>query len=118
MLPRPTPNGLMPPSESTMAKYGLSFASWWALAERQGFVCAICKKLPSSCRLNIDHVHVNGWAKMDPGARALWVRGLLCYWDNSHTCGRGVTLFRAENMVAYLKQPLPFNVATNTREEA
>jgi hypothetical protein len=48
-------------------RYGITEAEYTALFEKQGGVCAICKKLPQK-RLCVDHVH-------DETKR---VRGLLC----------------------------------------
>jgi Recombination endonuclease VII len=47
-------------------RYGISRADYDALFERQGRVCAICRK-PSKERLCVDHCHVTGM-----------IRGLLC----------------------------------------
>lgn len=107
-----TPNGLLMPKPETLRKYGLGPSSWFALAKSQGFVCAICGKLPSSCRLVIDHHHVTGWKQMPPEQKALWVRGLLCWVDNEKTVGRGMTPERLRAGAAYLERPKPFNAAT------
>ena len=50
--------------------------------QKQGGVCAICKRVPPSLRLNIDHEHVKGWKKMPPEQRKQYVRGLLCFQCN------------------------------------
>jgi Autographiviridae endonuclease VII len=47
-------------------RYGISRADYDALFERQGGLCAICRK-PSKQRLCVDHCHVTGM-----------IRGLLC----------------------------------------
>lgn len=99
------------PGAATLARYGLSVESWNQLADLQGRVCYVCRKLPSSGLLNIDHEHVAGWAKMPDHARALYVRGLLCYWCNSHFVGRGITIAKASRVLDYLKKPLPFSIA-------
>jgi hypothetical protein len=51
--------------------YGISRADYDALFERQGWLCAICRK-PSKQRLCVDHCHVTGM-----------IRGLLCRQCNS-----------------------------------
>jgi hypothetical protein len=108
---KPPVTELLPPLPETMAKYGLTPASWRQLADRQGGVCAVCKKLPTTGRLHIDHVHAKGWSKMPHGARAIYVRGLLCHWCNRSYVGRGITVAKSEAVTAYLKQSMPFNVA-------
>ena len=52
--------------EHLKRKYGISRTDYDALFERQGGVCAICRK-PSKERLCVDHCHVTGM-----------IRGLLC----------------------------------------
>jgi hypothetical protein len=99
------------PRAETLAKYGLTLEAWRQLVKRQGGVCAICRTLPKTQRLCIDHVHVRGWAAMEPGARALFVRGLLCFFCNKYYCGRAITVRKARNLVEYLEQEMPFNVA-------
>lgn len=99
---------LVQPSQETLDKYGLTVERWLYLAEKQGFVCAICGKLPKTCRLNIDHEHVKGWKKMAPEERVGWVRGLLCFWCNKSYCGRSITVEKAKAMVVYLEQRPPF----------
>lgn len=88
----------------TLRKYGLTAEAWRAIFHRQGGVCAVCKRLPESGRLNVDHDHAPGWKKMPPEERVLYVRGLLCYYCNKAYVGRGITVERAENVVVYLKQ--------------
>lgn len=102
---------LLPPLPETMATYGLTPESWRQIVAMQGGVCAICRKLPASGRLCIDHIHVAGWKHMKPGQRALYVRGLLCFVCNRYYCGRGITIAKAKNLVKYLEQPLPFSLA-------
>lgn len=92
-----------PPSAVTLKKYGLTADEWLLLLEVQGGVCAICLKAPPSGRLNIDHEHAKGWKKMEPEQRKLWVRGLLCWTCNLYILGRGVSVFRLQNALNYLK---------------
>ena len=91
------------PSQATLKKYGLTEEKWLAIAASQGNVCAICKKEPSSGRLNTDHEHVKNWKKMPAEQRALYVRGLLCYICNFRVLTRGMTLEKAQNAVTYLE---------------
>ncbi len=91
------------PSAVTLKKYGLTADEWQLILDAQGGVCAICKKMPPSGRLNVDHEHVKGWKKMPPEQRKLYVRGLLCWTDNLYVLGRGVSIARLENALKYLK---------------
>jgi hypothetical protein len=99
---------LRPPSALTLRKYGLTLVLWLELAKRQNHVCAVCRKLPKTGLLNIDHEHVKGWKKMLPEERVKWVRGLLCHWCNRTYCSRGITVERAQNVITYLSQTRPF----------
>lgn len=94
---------ITPPTRPTLQKYGLSLEEWQARLDEQGGVCAICKKVPSSGRLNIDHEHVRGWKKMAPAERKKYVRGLLCYVDNSVFVRRGATPERLRSAADYLQ---------------
>ena len=100
------------PSEVTLKKYGLSPSEWNAILERQGGVCAICRKEPSAPKLHperggrlcTDHEHVKGFKKMPPEQRKKFVRGLLCYFCNHYYVGRGITVFKSQNVTAYLER--------------
>lgn len=92
------------PSKKTLARYGLSIEEWAEILSRQDGVCAVCKKLPKSLLLHIDHAHVRGWKKMPPEKRRLWVRGLLCWFCNNSYVGRSITIKKAEAVVTYLKE--------------
>lgn len=92
------------PSSATLKKYGLSDAVWCSMALSQGQACAICRKLPKTGRLCIDHEHVKGWKKMKDEQRVNYVRGLLCWVCNHYYCGRGITVDKAKNLVSYLEE--------------
>lgn len=100
------------PSADTLKKYGLTEPEWLAILERQGGVCAVCKKEPSppkahperGGRLCTDHDHVKGFKKMPPELRKLYVRGLLCFFCNHYYAGRGITVFKSKNVTAYLER--------------
>lgn len=94
---------MKPPSVKTLQKYGLSEKEWLAILERQGGVCAVCKKVPATERLNVDHDHVYRWKHLKASIRASHVRGLLCYWCNRTYVGRAITQAKAEAVVEYLK---------------
>lgn len=93
-----------PPSKTTLAKYGLSEAEWIEILNRQGGVCYVCEKEPTTGRLCVDHYHEPGWKKLPPEKRKLYVRGLLCFWCNKTYVGRAITVRKAERVLEYLKE--------------
>jgi hypothetical protein len=94
---------LLVPSPATLKKYGLSLTDWQAIADTQGGVCAICRRLPTSGRLVIDHEHVPKWKKMPPEQRKTYVRGLICWFDNYYLVRKGVTPERARRAAEHLE---------------
>jgi len=94
----------MTPTQKTLDKYGLSVEEWEAILDKQGGVCPICKKVPSTGRWVTDHYHIKGWKNLPPEKRKLYVRGILCWFCNHSYLGRGITLEKATNMVEYLKR--------------
>lgn len=101
------PTTAVVPKPDTLAKYGMTAEDWLAILEKQGGVCAICGKCPSSGRFNVDHQHVGPgghWKKLPPHRRRERVRGLLC-WTCNHLCvGRGVTVAKLKAAAAYLER--------------
>lgn len=91
------------PSNTTLKKYGLSMQEWYAILQRQHFVCAICGKVPSSGRFVTDHEHVRGFKKMKPEEKKKYVRGICCQHCNRYYLAKGITVEKAQNIVAYLK---------------
>jgi hypothetical protein len=98
------PNGLMVPTPATLRKYGGTPELWYVIAERQGWVCGACGKLPKTLRLVIDHEHVRGWAKMDTAERWQYVRGLLCWTCNGFRLARGATVANLRGAADYLEE--------------
>lgn len=94
---------ILPPSPATLARYGLTLAEWQAHAQRTKGVCPICKKEPPTKRLVIDHEHVKGWGAMGPAQRKLYVRGLLCNYDNWKFLPRGSTPEKLRAAADYLE---------------
>jgi len=94
---------LIPPTKTTLQKYGLSLDEWQAMADAQGHRCYICRQEPSKGRLCVDHFHAKGWKKMPPEQRKLYVRALLCWTCNHYYMGRGITVEKAKNVVACLE---------------
>lgn len=89
--------------QRTEATYGVSADEYKALLELQGGRCYICRRLPRTKRLAVDHDHVTG----DP-------RGLLCA-DSERGCNHSVLgplegcedgpLAAAKRLVEYLSDP-------------
>lgn len=63
--------------------YGITSVEYDMLLDQQKGVCEICKTLPPSGRLNVDHMHVKGFKNMTPIERKKYVRGLLCFLCNT-----------------------------------
>jgi hypothetical protein len=63
--------------------YGITLQDWNKMYKDQGEVCWICKKLPKSGILNVDHIHQKGYKKMLPEDKKKYVRGLLCFVCNT-----------------------------------
>ncbi len=68
----------------------------------QGMVCGVCGRLPASLRLNVDHEHVKGYAKLPPEQKRKHIRGLLCYVCNKFFAMRGMTAEKACRLARYL----------------
>lgn len=94
---------IKPPSQKTLAKYGLSEAEWLAILKRQGGVCPICTRPLDKGRTNIDHDHVYRWKAMKPEVRKIHTRGILHWFCNKHYIGRALTIAKAQAVVAYLE---------------
>jgi hypothetical protein len=98
------PTALKTPTKGTLARYGLSLPEWERMATVQAGLCAVCRRLPLSGRLCIDHEHAKGWKRMPDAQRKRYVRGLLCYTCNRFRVGRmNITL--AESVAAYFRRP-------------
>ena len=90
------------PSAATLQRYGLSLLEWQGILARQNGVCAVCKNVPDSGTLHIDHEHALGWKKMPPDYRKTFVRGLLCYRCNTRFVSRGMTYEHSREVYKYL----------------
>lgn len=87
----------MTPKEKTrnsrfLRVYGISLEDWRNMYEEQNRVCKICKSLPPSQRLSVDHVHVRGFKDMSPEEKRKYIRGLLCF-----LCNTGLKNFEKTN---------------------
>jgi len=92
--------GIEPPSQSTLMKYGISRMDWLTMLARQGWKCAICRRIRG--RWNIDHEHIPGWSKLAPEERKIYVRGVLCWYCNKEIVPSNLTARDAKNMSTYL----------------
>ena len=109
---------IQPPNKATLAKYGFGCGpaalssdpemDWMLMLADQGGICPITGKVPSPSKVSglvrmvIDHEHIRGWAKLPPEARRVYVRGLTSWYANSAYLARGITVAKAQNVVAYL----------------
>lgn len=63
--------------------YGITLAEWQQKFSDQGGVCWICKTMPKSQVLCLDHIHIKGFKTMGPEEKRKYCRGLLCYMCNT-----------------------------------
>ena len=87
----------------TLKKYGLGVADWEKMLRKQRFVCAVCREVPESGALQIDHEHVRGFIRMTAAEKRKYVRGLLCPFCNHYVVGRHKTPDKLEAAAKYLK---------------
>lgn len=100
--PKPAVPPLIVPTKGTLRKYGMTVEEWREIAEGQGWVCAICRRVPQSGRLCIDHEHVRGWKRMKPEDRRRYVRGVICFLCNGKCVNKWMTVERAAAVLEYL----------------
>lgn len=74
--------GIEPPTDRTLARYGLTADEWLGLLAAQDWRCPICLK--KNGKWNTDHEHAPRWKYMEPEERKRFVRGVLC-WHCNHT---------------------------------
>ena len=99
---KPIPNWLTIPTEITLKKYGLTRSEYLDIAERQNFLCPICKNRLEK-QVNIDHFHVANWKKYPANIRKLYVRGITDWWCNKTYLGKGITIEKSRNVTTYLE---------------
>lgn len=63
--------------------YGITLKEWQDIKDNQKGVCWICKGLPKSGILCVDHLHIKGYKKMIPEEKRKYVRGLICFTCNT-----------------------------------
>jgi len=66
-----------------MQTYGLSLDEWEEIFEKQEGTCWICRTIPKSGILCVDHLHLRGYKKLDLEDKKKYVRGLLCFSCNT-----------------------------------
>jgi len=87
--------------DKVLRKYKLSREGYEKLLTKQGGVCAICGKPPSTKRLAIDHDHnCCGGQKSCGGC----IRGLLCSSCNSGISFFGDDIAQLESAISYLRE--------------
>ena len=91
------------PRPATLKKYGLTQEDWIRIYESQNGCCPVCGN-PLTGRTNIDHFHARQWSKKSDADRKKFVRGILCFFCNKYYLGRGVTIERLRNAIAYLER--------------
>lgn len=62
--------------------YGITYQDWLEMSKNG---CWMCGKTDG--RLNVDHIHVPGFKKMPPEEKKKYVRGCLCFMDNTMLSG-------------------------------
>lgn len=98
----PPPEWLTIPTPKTLEKYGINREEYIEICRRQDYKCPICgNELRKS--VNIDHWHVNNYKKLLPDMRKLFIRGVLCWFDNYYAMYRSINLDKARNAVKYLE---------------
>ena len=72
--------------------YGITLTEWRMMYESQGRVCKICKTLPGSGRLCVDHLHIKGFKKSD---------SIENFYDIEATIGQGSfgEVFKAKHLL-------------------
>lgn len=92
----------MSPTLATLRKYGMTQEDFDAILLRQGGICPICEKAPTTGRWIIDHKHVPKYKRLPPEERKKLVRGILCWVCNNRLLTRGVTARKLRNAADYL----------------
>ena len=91
-----------PPTKGTLRKYGMTAADWLRIAQRQYYICPVCREPFGVRKLVIDHAHAHGFRKMKPIDKQRHVRGILHSFCNRYVRG-WLTLKRATAIVDYLQ---------------
>ena len=81
--------------------YGLTLDEWYEMSKNG---CWMCGKKEG--RLNVDHVHVPGYKKLEPEQKRKYVRGCLCFMDNTMLHGvekRKDARTHLNNMIRYFE---------------
>lgn len=95
------PDGITPPRQEALDKYGLTAEEWLALLEAQDWKCPICLK--GERKWNTDHDHVPGWKNMPPEERKTYVRGILCWYCNHRRVNSRMSAEEAARIANYLR---------------
>jgi hypothetical protein len=97
---------LVPPSQATLDKYGLSMDEWLGYIVTIDGVpaCRICEKPPRTGRFVVDHKHTPRWKDKPPEERKRYVRGVICTTCNHYVLTRYGSPLRHRNAAAYLEE--------------
>ncbi len=63
-------------------RFGISLEEYNYKLEQQKGVCFVCKEMPTTKRLAVDHLHIKGFKAMSREDKKKYVRGLLCWQCN------------------------------------
>ncbi len=97
-------SALIEPKPATLKRYGLTLEDWRIMVALQGGACYVCRKVPTTGRLVIDHEHRPRWKHQPPAERRKAVRGALCWFCNKNYVGRCITVEKARRVVEYLER--------------
>lgn len=98
-----TEYGVIPPSQKTLDKYGLTLQEWFTYLDEHDWYCRVCLRRTNTGRYVTDHEHVAGWSGMEAEQRKLYVRGVVCWHCNRYLLVRGITPDRAYRIAKYLE---------------
>lgn len=97
-----------PPTEGTLAKYGLTLEEWWSYIpydeEQQAYVCVVCERPPRTGRFVVDHRHVPRYSALPDMERKRYVRGVICTTCNHYILTRYGTPLKHRNAAKYLEE--------------
>jgi hypothetical protein len=85
---------------ATLRKYGLTELEWLEMLAAQGWKCPVCGRRVA--RYNTDHEHVPTWKLKTPQERKVFVRGILCAYDNYRMVPSLLNAETAQRMAVYL----------------
>lgn len=91
-------------SDASLKKYGLDSQGWLRILRDQGWVCRIHMEPSSTGRYVVDHFHAPRYKELSDEDKRSLIRGITCWYCNHAYLGRGITVEKARNVVAYLEE--------------